>query len=382
MRFQTVLASVLAAAALSACGKPEPAAAPPRAVKLITVGAPAPEPPREYAGEVRAQIESRLGFQVAGKLTQRAVEPGQRVQRGQLLAQLDARDYELAAQAARAQLQAASTQRDLAAADVRRFEALRAQGFISAAEMDRRQAQLRSAQAALEQARAQLASQGNQTAYTQLRADADGVITAVDAEPGQVLAAGQPVLRLAREGARDVVFAVPEDQVQALAVGQPVQARLWAGGQTLPARVREVAASADPATRTFAVKASLDEAAGPAPLGATAYVRLSAAAPAPAAPALQLPASALRQGPDGRSSVWLFDAASSTVRSQPVQVAGVGGADGNAVLIASGLQAGMQVVGSGVHVLEEGQAVRVYQPANAASAAATAASPAASAAAR
>lgn len=359
MRF-SFLAMGLLAGALAACSKPEPAPELPRAVKLMTVAAQAPASQREYAGEVRAQVESRLGFQVAGKLTQRQAEPGQRVQRGQLLAQLDARDYALAAEAARAQVSAAATQRDLAAADVKRFADLHRQGFISAAEMDRRSAQLKSAEAVLAQARAQLSAQNNQAAYTQLRADADGVVTAVEAEPGQVLAAGMPVLRLARDGARDVVFAVPEDQVQTLRVGQPVRVRLWAGDEHASARVREVAASADPATRTFSVKAALAADAPDVALGATAYVTPEGPASAPqAAPLIQLPTSALRQAADGRSSVWLFDAASSTVRSQSVQVAGV---DGNAVLIAEGLQAGMQIVTSGVHVLAEGQRVRIYQP--------------------
>ena len=341
-------------ALLAACGKAPPPEEPVRAVKLVTVGETAYEAGHEYAAEVRARVESRLGFRVAGKIVRRAVEPGQRVQAGQLLAQLDARDYQLAAEAARAQVASATTQRDLAAADLKRFQSLRDQGFISGAEMERRSAQLKAAQATLDQARAQLASQGNQAGYTQLLADAGGVVTGVDAEVGQVVAAGTPVVRLAQDGPRDVVFAVPEDRVAAVRVGQPVTVRAWASDGQWHGSVREVAAAADPVTRTYAVKVAL---AGEAPpLGATVTV-VPQQSGAQGAAVIKLPTSALRREGAG-TAVWVFDEASSSVRSQPVQVAG---ADGNEAVIADGLTPGMRVVASGVHVLAPGQKVSVYQ---------------------
>ena len=341
-------------ALLAACGKAPPPEEPVRAVKLVTVGETAYEAGHEYAAEVRARVESRLGFRVAGKIVRRAVEPGQRVQAGQLLAQLDARDYQLAADAARAQVASATTQRDLAAADLKRFQSLRDQGFISGAEMERRSAQLKAAQATLDQARAQLASQGNQAGYTQLLADAGGVVTGVDAEVGQVVAAGTPVVRMAQDGPRDVVFAVPEDRVAAVRVGQPVTVRAWASDGQWHGSVREVAAAADPVTRTYAVKVAL---AGEAPpLGATVTV-VPQQSGAQGAAVIKLPTSALRREGAG-TAVWVFDEASSSVRSQPVQVAG---ADGNEAVIADGLTPGMRVVASGVHVLAPGQKVSVYQ---------------------
>lgn len=341
-------------ALLAACGKAPPPEEPVRAVKLVTVGETAYEAGHEYAAEVRARVESRLGFRVAGKIVRRAVEPGQRVQAGQLLAQLDARDYQLAADAARAQVASATTQRDLAAADLKRFQSLRDQGFISGAEMERRSAQLKAAQATLDQARAQLASQGNQAGYTQLLADAGGVVTGVDAEVGQVVAAGTPVVRLAQDGPRDVVFAVPEDRVAAVRVGQPVTVRAWASDGQWHGSVREVAAAADPVTRTYAVKVAL---AGEAPpLGATVTV-VPQQSGAQGAAVIKLPTSALRREGAG-TAVWVFDEASSSVRSQPVQVAG---ADGNEAVIEDGLTPGMRVVASGVHVLAPGQKVSVYQ---------------------
>ena len=353
------LCTLALGAALAGCSRPEPPPEPVRAVKLLTVGASEVQAQRLFAADVRARVESRLGFRVAGKLVQRHVELGQAVRAGQLLAQLDARDYRLAVQAAQAQVAAATTQRDLAQADYERFAQLKAQNFISGAELDRRRASLQAAQAQLTQALAQASSQGNQENYTQLRADADGVVTAIEAEPGQVLEQGQTVLRLAQGGARDAVFAVPEDLVGQLRVGQEVAVRPWGGAAEgvakLRATVRDIAASADPVTRTFTVKAALSGSPLP-PLGATLTVYPSAFAPR-GVQALRLPTSALwAQGQ--QTAVWVFDAASSTVRAQVIEVAQV---DGNEVLVRAGLQAGAQVVATGVHVLAPGQKVSIYQ---------------------
>ena len=348
-----------AAVLLAGCSKPEPLPDPVRAVKLITVGVQPLQAQHEYAGEVQARTEVSLGFQVGGKIARRPVELGQRVRAGQLLAELDPQDYRLAAQAAQAQVSAAQTQRDLAAADAKRYGALKEQNFISGAELERRQAGLRSAQAALEQARAQASTQGNQTAYTRLVAKVAGVVTAVQAEPGQVVSAGTPVVRIAMDGPRDVEFAVPEDQLARLAPGQKVQVRLWAGQALLQGRVREVAASADPVTRTYAVKVAIDSAGGkPPPLGATAYVAFGTAGNAGPAKVIHLPTSALMRQGEG-TAVWVYEPDSSTVRAQPVQLAG---ADGNDAVVAAGLVPGMQVVVAGVHVLSPGQKVTVYQP--------------------
>ena len=343
---------------LVGCSRPAPPPEPVRAVKLVTVGEAPLQTHLEYAGEVRARVESRLGFRVAGKIVQRQAELGQRVQAGQVLAQLDPRDYALAAQAARAQVAAAATQRDLAAADFERFSKLRAQNFISGAELDRREAALKGAQATLDQARAQLAAQGNQEEYTRLAADAAGVVTGIDAEPGQVVAAGTPVVRIARDGPRDAVFSVPEDKVGQLRPGQLVRVRAWSQGTVLPGEVREVAASADPVTRTFQVKVAV-QGGGVPPLGATVYVAPPALA-REGVQAIKLPTSALRQE-GGQTAVWVFEPAGEgggTVRSQPVQIAT---ADGNEAVVAAGLAPGMRVVATGVHVLAPGQKVTVYQ---------------------
>lgn len=341
---------------LAACSRPAPPEEPVRAVKVITVGTDSFSASYEFAGEVKAQVESRLGFRVGGKIIKRQAELGQQVKAGQVLAQLDPQDYKLAADAARAQVAAAATQRDLAAADFRRYKELKDQNFISGAELERRDTTLKAAQAQLEQAQSQLAVQGNQANYAALVADVSGVVTAVEAEAGQVVTAGTPVLRIAADGPRDVVFSVPEDKVAAIRVGMPVKVRVWSQPGELSGRVREVSASADPATRTYPVKVALDTKEPPV-LGATVYVQPQGLG-ASNLQVIKLPTSALRQ--DGQSSaVWVLDKATMTVRSQTIQIAT---ADGNEAVIASGLQPGMLVVSAGVHVLSPGQKVTIYQP--------------------
>ncbi len=343
---------------LGACSKPVETVEPVRSVKLMAVPTAAPVAWPEYTGEVRARIAARLGFRVGGKLIRRHVDVGQRVRAGQLLAELDAADLGLASQAGQAQVEAAKTQRDLAAAELRRFQDLQAKGFVSSAEIERRQAQLDAAEATLRQARAQSAVQGNQARYARLLADADGVVLALEAEVGQVMAAGAPVLRLARDGARDVQFSVPEDRVQLVSPGQKASVRLWASEGTsaaaLDATVREVAAIADPATRTYVVRVALP-AQAKAPLGATAFVQM-ASSEGQAAPGLALPTSALMRTAEG-TSVWVFKADSGTVEPRAVKVVGL---SDNQVLVQHGLNPGDEVVVAGVHVLTPGQKVQRF----------------------
>lgn len=341
---------------IAACSKVEPPAEPVRAVRTLTVAPQTAGGAWEYAGEVRARTESRLGFRVGGKIVRRSAELGDAVKAGQVLAQLDPQDLKLGQEAARAALVAAQANLDQTAADFKRFRELRDQGFISSAELERRETALKAAQAQLDQARAQSSVQGNQAAYSALMADASGVITGVEAEPGMVVAAGAPVLRLAHDGPRDVVFSVPEDKVELIRslAAQPgrFKVRLWgATGDALPASIREIAAAADPVTRTFLVKADVGKAS--VRLGQTATVLLEAPQ---VAGVTKLPLSALKEE-QGRSIVYVVDRASMTVNPQPVQVAG---ADGNEAVIAAGVKSGELVVTAGVHVLTPGQKVKFY----------------------
>jgi RND family efflux transporter MFP subunit len=365
-----VLPLALTAALVAACAKTEPAPEPVRAVRTVVVSTDAAGGVQEYAADVRARTESRLGFRVGGKLLRR-VDAGSVVKAGQVLAQLDPQDLKLGQDAARAAWTAADANYAQAAVDFKRFKELRDQGFISSAELERRDTALTAAKAQLDQTKAQFSAQGNQAAYSSLVADTSGVITGVDAEPGMVVAAGAPVVRLAHDGPRDVVFSVPEDKVgliKALAAQQGrFKVRLWgAAGETLPATVREIAAAADPMTRTFLVKADLGEASASVRLGQTATMLVEMPK---TAGINKLPLSALKEE-QGRTVVWVVDRGNMTVTAQPVQLAG---ADGNDAVIAGGLAPGQIVVTAGVHVLNPGQKVKFYVDPAAATATAQAA---------
>ena len=356
----SAVTATFAALAIAGCTHPAPPEEPLRAVKITTVGISTFDTEPEFSAEVRARVESRIGFRVGGKITKRQVDMGQHVNAGQVLAQLDPQDFKLATDAARAQLAAATTNRDIAASDLKRYQGLRDQNFISGADLERRETTYKSAQAQFEQAQAQFSSQGNQANYTTLLADVPGIVTAIEAEPGQVVTSGTPVVRIAQDGARDVVFAVPEDRAALIKPGAPVTVRGWAGGAELEGKVREVAASADAVTRTYTVKVAIDAATAPA-LGATVYARPQSLSRSGTA-VIKLPTSALRQEGQG-SAVWVLDKNTMTVRSQAVQVAT---ADGNAAVISGGITPGMMVVVAGVHVLQPGQKVSIYQDKNAA----------------
>lgn len=361
---------------LVACSKPVATSEPVRAVRTLTVASQATTVSYDFAGEVRARTESRLGFRVAGKIVRRMVDLGDTVRPGQALAQLDARDLRLGEDGARAALSAAQADLDRNEADLKRFRDLHEQGFISSAELERRETELRAARARAEQARAQALVQANQATYAVLAADAGGVITGVDAEPGMVVAAGAPVLRLAHEGARDVVFDVPEDKVELVRTlsTKPghVKVRIW--GEPAPAwlaTIREVSASADPVTRTFLVKADIGRA--PVRLGRTATVTVELSR---TAGVTKLPLSALKEE-RGRTIVWVLDRDAMTVRAQEIHVSG---AEGNELVVGGGLEPGQEVVTAGVHVLHAGQRVRRYVEPGAAAGRGTAAPKAAEAA--
>ncbi len=348
--------SLLLTLLLAACSDPPPAPRPIRAVRTVTVQSGQGTALHEFAAEIRARTESRLAFRVNGQLVQRLANLGDHVAAGQPLARIDAADLKLGQDAARAALQAANAQLALSETEFLRFKELRDLGFISGLELERRETALKASRAQAEQARAQATMQGRQADYAVLTADAPGVVTAVDADPGAVLAAGAPVLRLAHDGPRDAVFSVPEDRIDAFRAlaGKPgaLRLRLWeAGGAAMPVQVREVAAAADPMTRTFLVKADVGKVA--VRLGQTASVVLASSSPVPV---IKLPLTAVFSH-QGRSTVWLVDPATMTLRVQPVVV---GGAEGNQVLVAGGLVPGQVVVVAGVHVLTPGETVRWY----------------------
>lgn len=305
----------------------------------------------EFPGEVRARVESRLGFRVGGKIVARKVDVGNVVKRGQVLMQLDPQDLQLVQAQAVAGLTASESNRDLARAELKRYQDLRDKSFVSQAVLDSKETAFRAAQASYEQALAQSKTQSNQTAYTTLVADADGVVTGVDAEVGQVVAAGSPVVRVAQTGEKEIVIGIPEDKVDTLRKVGDVKVRVWAQPNDLIAgHIREISPIADPVTRTFTAKVAMPDAPADVRLGMTAYVRFASKT---AAPQIRVPLTALFQDKSG-SAVWVVE--NHVAKLVPVQV---GGASGNDVLLAGGVAGGQVVVTAGVNSLKPGQKVSI-----------------------
>ncbi len=345
-------AAPLLLALLAGCDKPAPKTEDVRPVRAIKLAAGDGAERIEFSGDVRPRYESRLGFRVGGKIVERKVDVGAIVADGQVLMRLDPQDLRLAEAQARATLRAAETERDLAQADYKRHQNLRAQNFVSQAVLDAKQAALRAAQANVDAARAGFRGQSNQAGYANLESDTNGVVTAVDAEVGQVVAAGAPVVRVARTDEKEVVIGIPEDRVEQLRHASDVNVRLWSNRDVLiPGKIREVSPVADPATRTYTVKVSIP-ASAEARLGMTATVDM-AGARKESDSQLRVPLSALVQD-KAATSVWVVE--KDAVQLRRVQVAGQ---SGNDILLSSGVQPGQTVVTAGVHLLKPGQKVRI-----------------------
>jgi multidrug efflux system membrane fusion protein len=306
-------------------------------------------------GEVKARTETVIGFRVAGKIVERRAEVGMQVKRGDVLARLDPQDLSLQTQVVGAQSAAAQTELAQQLADLARFESLLKQGFISQAEFDRRKNAVEVARSRVAEVGSVQRSSRNQLAYAAIRADEAGVVTAVDAERGQVVAAGQPVLRLAQSGAKEIAVTVAEGRLAALRAAKDLSVSLSAvPGKVYKGSVREVSPVADPATRTYAARISLVDADEAMRLGMTARVTVRGAVQL----VLSLPLTALyRQG--DKTAVWIVDPASTTVKLATVEVAAV---QEDRVTIAAGLKAGDTVVTAGVQKLQAGQQVRVVTP--------------------
>ncbi|WP_206199397.1 efflux RND transporter periplasmic adaptor subunit [Parasulfuritortus cantonensis] len=349
-RTAVVLALALSASLLSACKEDKPPAPPvPSVLVLAAAGAAGSEGP-SYSGEVRARHEADLAFRVGGKLVARLVDVGAQVRPGTVLARLDPADLQLNVAAVRAQVSAAESDLALAKADLDRYTALARDKFVSPAMLDAKTTAWQAAAARLDQARAQLAVSGNQAAYGTLASDRAGVVTAVLAEPGQVVAAGQAVVRVARPDEKEVLVYVPEGQLAAFKAANSLAVTLWARPDLrLRGRLRELAPAADPATRTYAARVSLPDAGADVQLGMTAQVALAEDA---GVPGILVPLSAVierGQGPE----VWVV--AQGKALRRPVKVAAYR-EDG--VVLAAGVAVGEAVVAVGAHKLVAGQAVR------------------------
>lgn len=369
---QIYLAAAFSLLALTACS-PQAATAPTeviRPVKTITVGSAASLSSATYSAEIRPRIESQLAFRVGGKVVERLVEIGATVRAGQVLMRLDPADLQLSSNAALAQVAAAKANDEVAQAALKRSQELARQNFISSGALDQATGQANVTRAALAAAEATSALGINATTYGALKADADGVVTALSAEVGQIVAAGTPVLKVSAGSQKDVVFSVPEGAVGMLKRGAPVGVQLWSkAGVTMAATVRDVAAIADPLTRTFTIKAALNDANHAVPLGSTATVLLSAPMSnktSANALALVIPLVSVVES-QGKTAVWVVETSAnvSVVKKRAVLLSSTlpdSGADAQ-VTVASGLAQGAVVVIAGVHTLFEGQKVRVLEAA-------------------
>jgi multidrug efflux system membrane fusion protein len=326
-----------------------------RPVKVVRIRDDAAAGVMSFAGEVRARYETTLAFRVSGKMIDRPVEVADRVHKGQRVARLDSTDYQLGTDALKAQLTSAQAERDFARDDLTRYRELLNLRVISPAEFDRHDTAYTTARERVVALEAQLSQATNQLQYTDLLADRDGVVTALEVETGQVVAAGQPVVKLARLDEKEIHIDIPEQRVAGIELHQKVSVTLWAdGNRRYTARIREIAAAADPASRTYRVKATLLEGQDEARLGKTATVWI----PVTTSPRIAVPLSAVftPQNEPGRPRVWLVDEQAGTVRSVPVQLGEA--LDGEHIVVA-GVVSGQLVVSAGVQRLAEGQAVRL-----------------------
>lgn len=341
---------VLASATVMAChrAEPDPRTRPP----LVRIATPvaADAATHEFTGVVAARIQSDLGFRVGGKVTQRLVDPGQIVRRGQPLMRIDGTDLSLAARASQGTVDAARARAEQTGADEKRYRDLVGAGAISASAYDQAKAAAHAARAQLSAAQAQARVARNETNYTVLLADADGIVVETLAEPGQVIAAGQIVVRVARSGPREALVQLPETLRPRL--GSTARAHIF-DGATGSATLRQLADSANAASRTFEARYVLAGATARAPLGSTVTVTLSE--PGDAA-ATDVPLGALRDTGHG-PGVWIVGAgAQPRVTWRPVKVTAIGE---ETATVSSGLRSGDRFVAMGAHMLHQGQIVRV-----------------------
>lgn len=344
---------------LSACQSEAPPANPVRPAWVIQVGQGAGELNNRYSGEVRSRYESNIGFRVAGKITARHVNVGDVVKKGQLIASLDPSDAQLQARAAGADVQAAQANLALAQAELARQRQLYEKQFISKSALDMREAEYKTALARVQQTQSQSAVTAHQTQYTQLLADRTGVVASIQAEPGQVVAAGQTIAQVLDPTSLEVLVAVPESDIHALHVGMPTHIVLWANNVSFSGKVREISPMANPQTRAFDVRVQCIDCHSKTDanaihqtamkLGMTAYVNFSSSVQT----GIQVPSTALTQVKQ-KPSVWVID----TQGKAHARQVSTGPFTEQGVEILSGLATGELVAIAGVHTLTEGMQVK------------------------
>lgn len=324
-----------------------------RPVKVAVVQAAAGGRTLTYSGVVRARIESAMGFRVSGKIVERAVNVGDRVEIGQVVARLDDTDLKLAENSAKAAVASARSRRDVASDNLERAKVLLPKAIISQAAYDTRKNELDAAASALESAQAQLLQATNAVSYATLKADKAGIITAVTGEPGQVVGAGQTVITLADAAETEIAIAVPEQDAARIAVGQRAGITLWAGPRTsIAGSIREIAGQADAASRTYAVRVTASDPPPNLRLGMTATVMIRIDEEAAA---MVVPLTALTET-GGFPAVFMVDTDKKTVRMTRITVAAT---VDDGIRIDGDLQPGDMVVTAGVQFLRDGMRIRL-----------------------
>jgi RND family efflux transporter MFP subunit len=318
-------------------------------VRVATVE-PSVHAERSFTGIVAARVQSDLGFRVPGKVLERLVDTGQTVKRGQPLMRIDPTDLRLATRAQEEAVAAATARARQTADDEARYRDLVSTGAVSASAYDRVKAAAESARAELNGAKAQADVASNETGYAVLLADADGVVVQTLAEPGQVVGAGQVVVRVARAGRREAVIELPEGLRPLF--GSTGRATLYGRGLMGPAKLRQLSDAANPHTRTFEARYVLEGRLAAAPLGSTISIQIE---DGPSAPALQVPIGAIFD-PGKGPGVWLVEGETPRVTWRAVQVAALGD---EAASVVGELEAGDRVVALGAHLLREGEHVRL-----------------------
>lgn len=354
MKIEVAVALLATALLSTGCGhEAEPAHEDVRPVRSMMVRPSNGSVGATYSGEIQARYVSKLGFQVSGKIVARLVEVGSHVKRGQPLLRLDPAQETLHVAAAAADVEAARSRVEQNRIDLQRTEQLRARQFASQAEVDQQRLALAQSEAQLKSALAQAEIRRNQRGYTELTADRDGVITAINAEAGQVVSAGQAVVTVAADGEREVVVSIAESRVEELRRAKSLQVAVWAQpGKSYSGALRELAPDTDSVTRTYSARIAVKNADAALMLGMTASVF---AADVAGATAMRLPLTAIYDK-SGEPLVWIVDDKTAQVAARPVKL---GAAENDSVLVVAGLAGGETVVTAGVHMLHEGQKVKV-----------------------
>lgn len=345
------IASVLLTLLLTSCKsevKPDPRTQPPL-VRVMTVGL-AQAGGLAFTGVVTARVQSDLGFRVPGKITKRFVDMGQVVHAGQPLMRIDVTDLAHVITTQTQNVEAAKAKAQQASADEVRYRGLVSTGAVSASMYDQFKANAEAAQAQLAAVQAQAQVAKDEGGYSLLIADSDGTVVETLAEPGQVVAAGQTVIKLAHAGPREAAVNLPETIRPAL--GSTVRATVYGSKDSVEAHLRQLSDAADPATRTFEARYVLGGVQARAPLGATVTIQLAASG---GTSAMTTPVAAIIDRGKG-PGVWVLNPEAHTVSFQPVKVLRLGNEDAT---VSDGIHPGEQIVALGAHLLSEGEQVRV-----------------------